>query len=173
MDYPDSTTAPSVEFKSSNVLRVPKRRVPARVVLVDHTIHSGELYADILRSDGSPGRILDRLVDSTEKYLPLATESEHILLSKAHILLVECSSDEVDVPSANGAKTLCVQLRLVTGLVLSGEIRTCLPPLHARVLDYLNAISPKFITTLQDENATLVNASHVVSVAEIIAPTSD
>ena len=53
-------------------LWVPRRRVPVQVQMADRTLLSGELYADVKSLDGTPGRVLDRLNDSAETFLPLA-----------------------------------------------------------------------------------------------------
>ena len=148
-------------------LRVPRRRVPARLVLADGTLSVGELYADVIRPDGSIGRVADRLSDTLENYLPLAADGEHVLLNKAAIALVRLAPEEVEFPTADGVSDHEVRVRLSTGQVVHGTFRAFALPGYARVLDYLNRTSERFIALLESEGAVLVNVTFIAGVTEI------
>ena len=70
------------------IFRTPQRMVPVRVLLEDGQKLEGGFYVPATGPDGNPGRLLDRLNDASEEFLPLAGRYE-TLLNKACIVTVE------------------------------------------------------------------------------------
>lgn len=149
-------------------LVVPKRRAPVEVQLTNGDTFQGGFYYNVQRADGSPGRVIDRLIDPGEKYIPLATENEHVLINKSCIIVVHLREGVAErFPHAAGTRTLNVRLKLSNGVSVEGAIHALLPAAHSRTLDYLNGSARCFLA-LNGKGTTLVNSEHVVSVTEVI-----
>jgi hypothetical protein len=148
---------------------IPRRRVPVRIQLVDNSVVSGELYADVRGADGAPGRVLDRLNDPLETYLPLASDNKHILLNKPGITTVQLSVSEGSALGRGLTSDREVRVRMIlsNGKRLDGRIRAPLEE-HARLLDYLNSTKQMFFALEGDNQATLINGSSILSVTELL-----
>jgi hypothetical protein len=146
---------------------IPRRRVPVSVRLNDNSVVSGELYAEVKGSDGAPGRVLDRLNDPLETYLPLAANDRHILLNKSGIATVRLAIEEGGALSRGQTsdRELRVSIILSSGERLDGRIRASLEN-HARLLDYLNSTKQMFFAIEDDNEATLINGGCILSVTE-------
>jgi hypothetical protein len=155
----------------TNSLWVPRRRVPVRVQLADGSVQSGELYADVKSANGTPGRVLDRLNESREFFLPLASDDQHILLKKSGIATVrlEVEEEEVRARPADGTREIRARIRLSDGTQLEGMITAPLSP-RARLLDYLNATRQKFTVLSDGQQVTLINSACVLSITELSDP---
>lgn len=147
---------------------VPRRKVRARVRLADSTVYEGALYAPVETVDGRPGRVVDRLNEPNEKYLPLALEDRHLLVNKAGIVTVELRVKEGDTEqdASDDGRELHLQLQLSDGSTLSGRTYAEMPPASGRVLDFMNATAPKFITLLLDDQVLIVNEGYIVAICE-------
>jgi hypothetical protein len=143
--------------------------VPVQVQLADSTLLSGELYAEVKSPDGTPGRVLDRLNDSAETFLPLACEDRHILLKKSGIATVRIEVDDEEAHSRtlDGLRELRARINLSDGTVLEGLISAPLSP-QVRLLDYLNAMKQKFSILRTGRQVTLINIEFILAVTEII-----
>jgi hypothetical protein len=147
---------------------IPRRRVPVRIQLADNSVVSGELYADVRGADGAPGRVLDRLNDPLETYLPLASDDKHILLNKAGITTVQLSVGEGGAlgRGLTSDRELRVRMILSNGKRLDGSIRAPLEE-HARLLDYLNSTNQMFFALQGEKKATLINGRCILSITEL------
>ncbi len=147
---------------------VPRRRVPVRVQQADNSVTLGELYADIKGADGAPGRVLDRLNDPLETYLPLAADNRHILLNKTGITTVQLAVGESGALGRGLTSDREVRVRVVlsNGESLEGTIRAPLEE-HARLLDYLNSTRQMFFSLTGGKMATLINGRCILSVTEL------
>jgi len=156
------------ESAMTSSLWVPRRRVQVRVQLVDGSLLSGELYADVKRADGTPGRVLDRLNESQEIFLPLASDDQHILLKKSGISTVRLAVDEEEIgaPANDGTKEVRARISLSDGTHLEGMIPAPLSP-RARLLDYFNASSKTFSVLRNGRQVTLINGACVMAVTEL------
>lgn len=134
---PTYRASPTQEARKT--MWVPKRRVQARVQLADRSTLEGGLYADAHPLDRTPARVLDRLADPTEAYIPLASGDRHILLRKAGIVSVQLDQQDMGIPVAPGSRRIQVRIALRSGTVIESYLRALLPT-HARALDYLNRI---------------------------------
>jgi hypothetical protein len=63
------------------------------------------------------------------------------------------------VPRDPPSPTALLQVVLVGGEVRLGSIRLDAPPDRARVLDYLNALTSRFLTLYTSNEARLINRS--------------
>jgi hypothetical protein len=149
-------------------LWVPRRRVPVQVQLADGSLLEGELYADVKSADGTPGRVLDRLNDSRETFLPLARDDKHILLRKSGIATVRLETEEEEIRNrgADGTREVRARIDLSDGTSLEGMIPAPLSP-QARLLDYLNASREKFSVLRAGRQVTLINGACVMAVTEL------
>jgi len=149
------------------MFRTPRRVVPVRVLLDDGRKLEGGLYAPGARADGTPGRLVDRLNDDTEEFLPLAGRYE-TLLNKTCIISVELAAGEEQAEGIENevAREQQVEIALIGGATLSGWIRFLMPEERGRLLDYLN-VAPRFIPVIGENRVTLVHRRFIVSVEEL------
>lgn len=147
---------------------VPRRKVPARVRLADSTALEGSLYAPVAGSLGRPGRMVDRLNDAAERYLPLALHDRHVLVHKSRIVAVELSESDGGIGQSSSAyaRELRLRVALLDGSTVQGRTYAEMPPSRARVLDFLNATVPRFIPLLRDDGVVIVNGDYIVAVSE-------
>ena len=85
-----------------------------------------------------------------------------MLVSKERV--AEAAADRDDdasdhAPRLPPSPTALLQVTLVGGEVLLGSIRLEAPPDRARVLDYLNALTSRFLTLYTSNEARLINRS--------------
>lgn len=149
-------------------LWAPKRRVAARVRLIDGRTLDGALYADVQRLDGTRASVVDRLHDAFERYIPLATEGRHVLLQKSAVVTVHLPGDEVEPPAADGVREFRVALGLAAGEPVRGRLFALLPPAQSRALDFLNRTAQPFVELASGDELVLVNTEHVVTVTELL-----
>ena len=150
-----------------DTLRIPQRMVPVRVLLADSQVVEGGLYVPAVGPDGRPGRLLDRLNDDAEEFMPLAGRYE-TLLSKSSIVHVQLASGHERVEGIEDTLAREQQVRLVLrrGSPVQGWIRYLMPEEKARLLDYLN-VAPRFIPLIGTRRVTVVNRCFIVSVQEL------
>ncbi|MFQ6023303.1 MAG: hypothetical protein ACE5NW_11325 [Acidiferrobacterales bacterium] len=150
-------------------LRTPQRVVPVRVLLEDGRTVEGGFYAPAAGPDGGPGRLLDRLNDGLEEFVPLAGRYE-TLISKAWMVTIQLPGDQEDAEGIESevAREQRVRITLPRGKVVEGWIRYLMPEERGRLLDYLNT-APHFIPLVGENRITLVNRRFIVSVQELTA----
>jgi hypothetical protein len=105
---------------------------------------------------------VSELFNSETPFFPLELEnSEVILVAKERVaeLAADRSEDPSDLPSPDPSPTALLQVVLVGGEVRLGSIRLDAPPDRARVLDYLNALTSRFLTLYTSNEARLINRS--------------
>lgn len=153
-------------------LRTPQRMVPVRVLVEDGHMLEGGLYVPATGADGGPGRLLDRLNDDTQAFLPLAGRHE-TLLNKSRIVTVQLASghERPEGITEQHAREQRVRFHLAGGYVVDGWVRYFMPDEHARLLDYLNEC-PRFIPVIGDQRVTLVHRLFVSSVEELSGTSS-
>ena len=106
---------------------------------------------------------VSELFNSETPFFPLELEnSEVILVAKERV--AELGADRSDDPSEAPppdprSPTALLQIVLVGGEVRLGSIRLDAPPDRARVLDYLNALTSRFLTLYTSNEARLINRS--------------
>lgn len=152
--------------------RTPRRVVPVRVLLEDGRKWEGGLYAPAAGPDGNPGRLIDRLNDDAEEFLPLAGRYQ-TLLNKSRIVTIELATGEeqAECIESEAARGQQVKITLTCGVTLAGRIRYLMPEGRGRLLDYLNA-APRFIPLIGESRVSLVHRRFVVSVQELTGATT-
>lgn len=145
--------------------RIPRREVPARILLDDGRTLDGKVFTTDSVPGGRPEDVLHLLNDASEDFVPLVCGSDSFLLNKAGIIWVQltgANADEV-AEHAESGRPAPVRLTLAGGLSLVGTLSIVMPPERARVIDYLNAAG-RFVPLFGDGSVTLVRRSFVVSV---------
>ena len=106
---------------------------------------------------------VSELFNSDSPFFPLELDNaEVILVSKERVaeLAADRSDDPTDLPPrGTPSPTALLQVVLVGGEVRLGSIRLEAPPDRARVLDYLNALTSRFLTLYTSNEARLINRS--------------
>jgi hypothetical protein len=106
---------------------------------------------------------VSELFNSNSVFFPLELENgEVILVSKEQVAEVAADhgDDASDQPARGGpTPTALLQVVLVGGEVRLGSIRLEGPPDRARVLDYLNALTSRFLILHTSNEARLINRS--------------
>jgi hypothetical protein len=106
---------------------------------------------------------VSELFNSDSPFFPLELDNaEVILVSKERVaeLAADRSDDPTDLPPRDPpSPTALLQVVLVGGEVRLGSIRLEAPPDRARVLDYLNALTSRFLTLYTSNEARLINRS--------------
>ncbi|HMH84593.1 MAG TPA: hypothetical protein VK529_01510 [Gemmatimonadaceae bacterium] len=106
---------------------------------------------------------VSELLNADTPFFPLELEnSEVILVSKERVAeaAADRSEDAFEQPPREApTPTALLQIVLVGGEVRLGSIRLDAPPDRARVLDYLNALTSRFLTLYTSNEARLINRS--------------
>jgi hypothetical protein len=106
---------------------------------------------------------VSELLNAGSPFFPLELETgEVILVSKERVAEAAANrSDDTFEQPPRGAPTptALLQIVLVGGEVRLGSIRLEAPPDRARVLDYLNALTSRFLTLYTSNEARLINRS--------------
>lgn len=124
------------------------RRLAVRLVAFDGEARGVDLF---LRSGSErrPGaeRLGDRLNDPATLFLASDADGEVELVQLAWVAYVDCGAalPEADEMIAEGASRATVELELVSGEMLAGELLYELPAARSRVLDLLNSPTTRFI----------------------------
>ncbi|HMI45627.1 MAG TPA: hypothetical protein VK491_05625 [Gemmatimonadaceae bacterium] len=106
---------------------------------------------------------VSELFNADTPFFPLELEhGEVILVSKERV--AEVAADRGDdgseqAPRETPTPTALLQVALVGGEVRLGSIRLEAPPDRARVLDYLNALTSRFLVLHTSNEARLINRS--------------
>jgi hypothetical protein len=150
------------------IYRVPKVETSVRILLDDGRTIEGTIFTATLGPGGGPETVLDRLLDATEEFLPIAVGDERLLLNKGGIILAEAPLDAVGGELLEeGAKEVLVRITLAGGTSLLGRLAIRMPAGRTRVLDYLNA-APRFLPLLGDRRASLVHKRFIVTVRSAV-----
>ena len=106
---------------------------------------------------------VSELFNDTTTFFPLETETgEVVLVSKERVAEVAANRGEEasdQNPSEGPIPTALLQIILISGEVRLGSIRLEARPDRARVLDYLNALTSRFLTLYTSNEARLINRS--------------
>jgi hypothetical protein len=106
---------------------------------------------------------VSELLNADTPFFPLELSNEEvILISKERVAeaAADRGEDAPDQPPREApAPTALLQVVLIGGEVRLGSIRLDAPPGRARVLDYLNALTSRFLTLYTSNEARLINRS--------------
>jgi len=106
---------------------------------------------------------VSELFNADSPFFPLELDSDEVILI-AKERVAEVAADRGEAPSDLAPRdppspTALLQVVLVGGEVRLGSIRLDAPPARARVLDYLNALTSRFLTLYTSNEARLINRS--------------
>ena len=148
--------------------QVPRREVQATVVLDDGRTLECTLFTAVSSPEGGPQRVLDRLNDSAEEFVPVSCDEDRFLVSKPGILTVQITQpDELEAMETDAGREAPVRLSLAGGINLVGRFRIVMPPERSRVIDYLNE-SDRFVPLFGEDRVTLVQRRYIVTVRSAI-----
>jgi hypothetical protein len=148
---------------SVNLYRIETAQKAVILIMLDGEELRGNVFIHF--SSYRPFELEDvsELLNSDDAFFPLELETgEVILVSKARIAEVAANrGDDASDQPPRGAPTptALLQVVLVGGEVRLGSIRLEGPPDRARVLDYLNAMTSRFLTLYTSNEARLINRS--------------
>jgi hypothetical protein len=147
-----------------------RRRVKTRIRLADENLIDGEMYANVERVGGEPGRLVDRLNNMSEKFIPVAVAGRHILLNKATITMLEIDNGRFEIEDLDkpDAREISVLITFSERRSVSGTFFTCLPQTHRRTLDYLNLSRCQFLALYCNGRAVLVNVDRIQHGSELV-----
>ena len=153
--------------------RVPQRKIAVELTLVGGTRLAGEAYVPETGPGGEPGRLVDRLNDGGERFLPVTRDTSGSLVRKRAIVAIRLGEDDAarENRTQEHEREVRVGMVLEEGLTLEGRVAYTLPPERSRLIDYFNA-APRFIVLLDDGIATLINSDRVVSIERLDDPGS-
>jgi hypothetical protein len=149
-------------------LRVPKRRVPAEVLLAG----GGARRISLFLAEAAPGHVGPErpadLLNGANEFLPARDEEAGTMtfLNRAHLAVVRVDR----TPGGDGADDLTlpteheVEVLLQSGTTLRGLVSYLRPPEHSRLVDFLNDAAP-FFRLIEERAIALVNKRHVSRVA--------
>jgi len=117
-------------------------------------------------SDLHPGAetLLDRLNHPSERFLPCRVGGREELIHLAHVAMIELEGEAPEIARLNelNARHVPVELDLVTGQTLRGEVVYLAPSQRSRVSDLLNHPTDKFLLMTTGEISRYVHRDSVV-----------
>jgi hypothetical protein len=147
---------------SANLYRIETTRKAVILTMLNGEELRGNVFIHF--SSYRPFELEDvsELLNADTPFFPLELENrEVILVSKERV--AEAAADRTDVsdqpPREEPSPTALLQIVLIGGEVRLGSIRLDAPPARARVLDYLNALTSRFLTLYTSNEARLINRS--------------
>jgi len=148
-----------------DMYRIPRREVPARILLDDGRTLDGVLFTADSGPGGRPNDVLHHLNEGTEDFVPLLCGQDSFLLNKAGIIWVQLTGEPASEVrgDAQTGRVVAVRFTLTGGISLVGTVSIVMPPERSRVLDYLNAAG-RFVPLFGEGTATLVQRGFIVSV---------
>jgi hypothetical protein len=152
----------------SDGLYVPRRRVRVQIQLANGRTVAGEAYVAVHRGDGEREHLIDRLNDSSERFLPIAVEDRHLLVRKSAVVSVRTAdaSDTQLGSRSPGLRQIPVTVAMAVGPDVTGDLLAWPGRARDRALDNLNRLSSAFVALQQEDSITLVNTQHVIAVLE-------
>ncbi len=148
---------------SANLYRIETARKPVILSMRGGEELKGNVFIHF--SSYRPNELEDvsELFNADSPFFPLELDNaEVILVSKERVAeaAVNHGDDVSDLPPRETpTPTALLQIILVGGEVRLGSIRLEAPPARARVLDYLNALTSRFLTLYTSNEARLINRS--------------
>ena len=143
--------------------KVPKRGVTSSVRMCDGSILEATLFVPKSGPDGAPGRVIDRLNDEGERFVPAKVGGRHELLNTDRIVWVRLETAEVTAdPVVPASHAHDVGVTLSDGATVEGTVRFVMPPERSRLLDYCNA-APTFIL-LEGPTPTILNRRFIMRI---------
>ena len=113
-----------------------------------------------------PQSLGERLCDANTFFLPCVVDRGVELINLEHVACVQAPRDLPDVEELDELQSFraAVDLDLVHGERLSGELRYRLPPERCRISDLFNSEAEPFVLLTTDRRAVYVNRRAVLRV---------
>jgi hypothetical protein len=149
--------------------KIEKYRCPARIMLNDGRTLTGEIFLHAMSRFRLAPQDPAEFFNDTDPYFVLApTYDERLLVSKSSVAVVEAPlpSTEPDDHLDGAAVGLGVEVEIIGGATCAGWVFPEQTPGKARLLDYLNGYTDKFIVLYDSQKTTLVNRNAVTHVRE-------
>lgn len=149
----------------SYVLEV--NRLPVWLVELDgQRIEARFFLHTVSERRGGPETLEDRLNEPNTHFLPFEIQGEVALIHLHRLAYVEFAGrlPEVEEKERVGACRQAVELDLVFGETLSGELLYELPPGKSRVLDLLNTPAERFLLLVNEGLTRYVNREGLIRV---------
>ena len=146
-------------------LKVDKFRNKATIVLNDGKTLDVNFFLSHHSAHHSGSESIFDVLSSQLSFIPLedVSTTEIIFVAKAQILSVELLDREV--VSSLHLRELQIQLDMLNGEVIHGEILMDMPQAKPRLSDFLN-LSHKFLYVHREQGDMIVNKSYIVSLKE-------
>jgi len=145
-----------------DTFRLPRAEIEAKILLVDGDEITGRVFIPQFGPSGAPGRLVDRLNDEQEPFVPVSTANGPMLVNTERILTVRVQEDQ-DPEDKNAMEVIAVHFRMAGGATVAGRVGYSMPAERSRLLDYLNA-GPCFLKIEQDHGVVLVQRRFISSV---------
>lgn len=150
---------------SANLYRIGTTRKPVMLTMLGGEKLRGNVFIHF--SSYRPNELEDvsELLNADAPFFPLELENSNVILipkERVAEAAADRGGDDSDqAPRDPPSPTALLQIVLIGGEVRLGSIRLDAPPPRARVLDYLNALTSRFLTLYTSNGARLINRSLV------------
>ena len=160
---------PNANFDRVHDYKIEKYRCPATIILNDGRTLTGEIFLHAMsRFRLAPQDPAEFFNDSDPYFVLAPTYDERLLVSKSSVAVVEAPlpSSEPDDHLDGAHVGLGVEVEIIGGATCAGWVFPERTPGKARLLDYLNGYTGKFIVLYDSQKTTLVNRTAVTHVRE-------
>jgi hypothetical protein len=122
------------------------------------------MFTAVSARDGGPQRVIDRLNDPGEEFVPVSCRDDRFLVNKSGIVTVQITQpDEIAAVRTGSGRDAAVRISLTGGISLVGRFEISMPPERSRVMDFLN-VAPRFLALFGENRVILVQRSYIVAV---------
>jgi hypothetical protein len=153
----------SYTSESANLYRIETTRKAVILTMLGGEELKGNVFIHFSSYRPFEMEDVSELLNADTPFFPLELSNEEvILISKERVAeaAADRGEDAPDQPPREApAPTALLQVVLIGGEVRLGSIRLDAPPGRARVLDYLNALTSRFLTLYTSNEARLINRS--------------
>jgi len=149
--------------------KIEKYRCPATITLNDDRTRTGEIFVHAMSRCRLAPQDHGEFLNDGARYSVLAPSyDERLLVSKSSVAVVEAPlpSSEPDDHLDGAHVGLGVEVEIIGGATCAGWVFPEKTPGRARLLDYLNGYTGRFIVLYDSQKTTLVNRTAVTHVRE-------
>lgn len=154
----------------TNQFRIEKVRVPTRIQVAGVGVLEGDIFLQPTMPYRTGAQRPVELLDDRDPFFPIAVaEGEYILVAKANVIRLDCPDVGGDESGVN--EPVGVEVRLRDGSVLHGDVLAEVRSERARLLDFLNGFTERFLVVRTQGGECLVNREYIATVAQVSRPT--
>lgn len=148
--------------------RIEKLRRAACVVLTDGRRLDGEIFvASQARLHAGPEDPLDHFNDDSAFFALARGDGDVLLVARRQIARVELPATPAESSFEDPHVGFTVEVTLSDGSCTTGCVFPEMPADRARLLDYLNAYAPSFLSIFGRDRTILVNRSLIAHVKQL------